>query len=349
MGTPARAGPVCLADLARHKLSLSPKAVTFVVPHLRPSSGGVYTTVEFARHLASQMTINLAVRRGAQEPVEGVNVFASGALDGDVLPDADLLIVNADAEKAELASALPAQKGRPVLFLQGYGEPGNPAVVSNLERFEVAITGAHWLVEEAARYGCRATHITYGLDRAFFFRGAPAGARPQRVAMMTHVLDWKGTEDGLKALALVRAELPDVAIDLYGLRAPDFPAASFLPELSGNRPAIGALMRENAVFVCSSWEEGFGLSGLEAMSCGAALATTDTKGSRDYAFHGETALVTPPRRPDLLAESVVTLLRDTELRGRIADRGAVHAAAAYPDWPEAARRLRQTLDTLVTQ
>jgi Glycosyl transferases group 1 len=328
---------------------LSAEAVTFVVPHLRPSSGGVYTTVEFARHLASRMTVNLAVRRGAAELVEGVNVFASGTLDADALPDADLLIVNADSEEAELASTLPLQKGRPVLFLQGYGEPGNPAVVSNLGRFEVAITGAHWLVDEAARYGCRATHITYGLDRAFFFRGPPAGARPPRVAMMTHVLDWKGTEDGLKALALVRAEVPDVGIDLYGLRDPNLAAARFLPELSGNRPAIGALMRESAAFICSSWEEGFGLSGLEAMSCGAALATTDTKGSRDYAVHGETALVTPPRRPDLLAESVVTLLRDTELRDRIAGRGAVHAAAAYPEWPEAARRLGETLETLVTQ
>jgi glycosyltransferase involved in cell wall biosynthesis len=294
------------------------------------------------------MTVNLAVRHGEPEPVEGVNVFGCRSLEETALPDADLLIVNADAEDAAVAATLPARKGRPVLFLQGYGEPGNPSVVANLKRVDVAITGAHWLVDEAARHGCNAIHVTYGIDRSSFYRGSPAGERPPVLAMMTHVLDWKGTGDGLRALDLVRDRMPEVDIRLYGLQQPDFPA-QFLAELSGNRPAIGELMRDCAVFVCPSWEEGFGLSGLEAMACGAALATTDTKGSRDYAFDGQTALVTQPRSPDALAESVLALLEDVQLRDRIASGGADFAAETYPDWAAAARRLLEVLETLATE
>ena len=35
------------------------------------------------------------------------------------------------------------------------------------------------------------------------------------------------------------------------------------------------------------------MPGLEALACGTALATTDTKGSRDYALHEKTALDQP--------------------------------------------------------
>ena len=51
------------------------------------------------------------------------------------------------------------------------------------------------------------------------------------------------------------------------------------------------------MLVLPSWEEGLGLPGIEALACGAALARTDTKGGRDIALDGETALVTPPAAP----------------------------------------------------
>ena len=59
------------------------------------------------------------------------------------------------------------------------------------------------------------------------------------------------------------------------------------------------MLREAAVLVLPSWEEGLGLPGIEALACGAALASTDTKGGRDYALAGETAPAhsTAPPRP----------------------------------------------------
>src|SRR5206468_2058059 len=103
-----------------------------------------------------------------------------------------------------------------------------------------------------------------------------------------------------------------------------------------SRAEIGELFRQSAVFVCPSWEEGVGMPSLEAMACGAALATTDTKGSRDYATHGRTALVTPPRQPGRLAESILALLGDVPLRQRLSNAALRLVPRLYRPWPEAA-------------
>ncbi len=61
---------------------------------------------------------------------------------------------------------------------------------------------------------------------------------------------------------------------------------------------------------------------MEAIACGAALVTTDTGGSRDYALDGKTALVSPPSQPGLLANNLFRVLNDEALRDRLADSGA---------------------------
>lgn len=85
------------------------------------------------------------------------------------------------------------------------------------------------------------------------------------------------------------------------------------------------------------------MPGLEALACGAALATTDTKGSRDYAVDRLTALVTPPRNPTALGESIIELLEDAPLRERLALAGSEHVRRQFPEWPVAAQRFEEAL------
>ena len=60
---------------------------------------------------------------------------------------------------------------------------------------------------------------------------------------------------------------------------------------------------------------------MEAMACGATLVTTDTGGSWDYALDGETALVSPPRQPVLLADNLARIIDDEVLRSKLAENG----------------------------
>ncbi|MEZ5120432.1 MAG: glycosyltransferase [Solirubrobacterales bacterium] len=270
-------------------------SVTFITPHQRVTTGGVYAIHQFVRLAPDWIERRLVVAKGETTPIEGVEVLGPERLASLDLPPADLLVIPADFARAEELGALPIDRGMPVAFLQGFGTPGNPVVTANLGRVRHALAVSQWLVDAARRTGCPATLVRYGLDRDLFHPPADDGRHRRSanavVAMMTHEIDWKGSDEGLAALRLARAALPELEIRLFGRGSAQIDGAQHLGAVT--RTEVAELMRTADIFVCSSWEEGFGMPGLEAIECGAALATTDTLGSRDYALDGETALVTP--------------------------------------------------------
>ena len=81
---------------------------------------------------------------------------------------------------------------------------------------------------------------------------------------------------------------------------------------------------------------------MEAMACGAALATYDNGGCRDYARDGETALVAPRRDVDALARALERLMEDTPLRERLARAGQAFIRREF-DWDRATARLETIL------
>jgi glycosyltransferase involved in cell wall biosynthesis len=311
-----------------------------VVPHQRRTTGGVYVIEQHARQLAAQLDLTLAVCAGELTPIPGVNVRSLAALDADSLPPAEVLVYPADLKQAEALLRLPADRGRAVMLFQGYGTPGSPVVLANLTAAREVVGVAHWLVDEARRTGVNCSYVPHGLDRELFAPGSPAARRPGRITMMTHRLDWKGLADGLAAIARVRAARPEVEVVVFGVE-PVAGVDEFVA--SPTRTQVAGLLQTSTVHVVASWEEGFGLTGAEALACGAALATTDTKGSRDYALHGRTALVSPPRDPAALAAHVLELLGDPELRSRQVAAGQRHLEGVLPSWPEASRRLARAL------
>jgi GT2 family glycosyltransferase/glycosyltransferase involved in cell wall biosynthesis len=286
------------------------------------------------------------VAKGEPRALPGVTVHPSSAFRELALPPSDVLLIPADLEGAETLFGLAPEFGAPIILLQGYGFPDAPLVEANLVGAPHVICTASWLVARAQRAGASTSLVRYGLDRSIFSPGPDAATRGPVASLMTHTLNWKGTADGLAALALAQTRLPDLQVRLFGKADPagftPAPAnASYLP--SPNRLSqVAAVMRESAVFVCASWEEGFGIPGIEAITSGAALATTDTKGSRDYAVHERTALVSTPRDPEALADSVVRLISDPSLRRRLTEAGNRHVRTLCPSWAQAT-------ETLVTE
>jgi glycosyltransferase involved in cell wall biosynthesis len=75
------------------------------------------------------------------------------------------------------------------------------------------------------------------------------------------------------------------------------------------------------------------------------LVSTDIGGVRDYAEHEVTALLSPPKNPEALAQNIVRLLEDDELRIRIAEAG--HERIKQFTWERSTDLLEQFLTDIV--
>lgn len=325
--------------------SVNLHAVTFVSPHQRPASGGVQVIEQFATAMAPHVRVHLAVLKGETRPLPGVSV--GPLLSPSSLPGADVLVLPADLPLLPVLQDIPADRGRQVVLFQGYGTPENPIVKQNLQEVGRAIAVSSWLVEAAQALGARTAHVRLGLDRDLWLPGPPSDERDPTVALMTHTVDLKGTEVALAALEAARMRFPQLKVVAFGKR-PVESADIFLRPSPLPPKEVAELMRRAAVFVWPSWEEGFGLPGLEAMACGAALATTDTKGSRDYAHDQHTALVSQPGDSDALANSIVALIVDRALRQRLTRTASETVVPQFPTWPIAGRHMLEAL-TRITE
>lgn len=255
------------------------------------------------------------------------------------VPDGDAVVATS-WETAEWAADYPASKGRGFYLIQHYetwsGPPGRVDATFTSELRNLAI--ARWLQKVVRERGADAAYIPNGLDMAAFGLDVPLEERAPHAMMLYHYADWKGSADGLAALQKVKTHLPELTATLFGTPA----APADLPKwirYEQKPPPTRLRQRYNeaAVFLATSWTEGWGLPGCEALLCGCALAATDVGGHREYALPGETALLSPPRDPEALARNVLELLQNVPLRYKLAEQG--HAYVRRFSWERAVERL----------
>ena len=85
---------------------------------------------------------------------------------------------------------------------------------------------------------------------------------------------------------------------------------------------LPALYRENDIFIfASTWREPFGLTHLEAMASGTPVISTCDGGHGEFLRHMENALTFEKGNASELAERILALVQDGELRGRLALSG----------------------------
>ncbi len=326
--------------------------VSFIFPSSRERTGGVTMLYEFANALARRDHVVHFIHGPAwSERVATVDEISFrfepsvrhhivDTLDDPTLPHADVVF---GGEVTHL--------GNPAVIVQGYRLLSAELDALAYRSARPKICVAQWLVDVGRYYGVpehQLVHVPLGLDHELFAMRVPPNQRTIDVAMLYHPSPEKGWNVGRRVLEVLTERLPNLRATVITLAPP--PRVNRPPDTVemvslSQRELADEIYNRAKVFVQASHHEGFGLTALEAMACGAALVTTDCGGSRDYAIPDETALVVPAGDATLLADRVERLLTDESRRIALAKCGAESVYGF--DWDRSGFLLEQFLERYV--
>lgn len=189
-----------------------------------------------------------------------------------------------------------------------------------------------------------------GVDHSVFQPIAGIRREPFHIMTTTSAdVPLKGLDTLLKAVALVRAELPEVRLTVVGsprkgghtermVQVLDIgDIVEFAGGLEDARDIARLYARASAAAVPSLYE-GFGLPAAEAMSCGVPLVVSDG-GSLPEVVAGA-GLVVPAGNERAMAKRLVELLQDKKLRDRLARAGMERAQSTFR-WEQTAEQTVQ--------
>lgn len=115
-----------------------------------------------------------------------------------------------------------------------------------------------------------------------------------------------------------------------------------------NRSNLLKYYQDAEIYVLPSYYEGLPTTLLEAMSCGIPSIATDVEGNSELIKDGETGLLVPPRDPKRLAEAILRLLDDKELRKKLGDNARKYVVNNY-NWDIITNNIDEIYGTAMTK
>jgi glycosyltransferase involved in cell wall biosynthesis len=242
------------------------------------------------------------------------------------MPDADAIIATAVMTAPPIAKLSPS-KGKKIYFIQGFEnwskEWPDSRVMSTYRLGLKNIVVAKWLEEKVEEAGADCTVIPNGLDFTTFNIDTPIRERTgHKISMLYHEAPEKGAKYGLKAIKQLKRIYPDLEAHLFGVppRPGDLPKWIHYTQYA-TETQLREIYNQSTIYMCSSVAEAFGLTGAEAMACGAAYVSSDYGGVHEYATDGRNVLLSPPKDIDGLVSHVSYLFEHPEERIRLAENG----------------------------
>ena len=269
-------------------------------------------------------------------------------LDANLLPSADLLIATS-WHTAEALADVPPRCGRKFYIVYDHehlmtADPSTRQRIEHTYRLSFGMIATSSVIAETIRRcgGEPLAQIPCGLDLTEFGTDVPSEQRDRlTLGFPTRTETLKGAADAVEAAALLRTRFGDkLRVTTFGSRRIAMPEWIEWVDYPSQR-RLRQFYNHPSSFMFPSHFAGWGLPGVEAMACGAALVTAANGGSRDYALNGETAMVVPPREPRQLADAVGKLIEDDALRLRLARAG--EAFVQRFTWEDSIGRLSAVL------
>ncbi|MCW5802413.1 MAG: glycosyltransferase [Deltaproteobacteria bacterium] len=190
--------------------------------------------------------------------------------------------------------------------------------------------------------------IYYGVDIGEIDRVAPdevarvraeLGARPDDVLVgsVGRLVEQKDYPTQLRALALAVPRARRLRMVVAGAGPLDGELRALAAELGiadrlrwlGERRDVGTVLRALDAFVIASKFEPFGVAVLEAMAARLPIVATEVNELPEILDHGRAGVLVPAEQPEALADALVTIAADPDLRARLGRRARSVAAARY--------------------
>ncbi len=222
------------------------------------------------------------------------------------------------------------------------------------------IANSHAIAARLRTLGCAGvTVIPPGADPEIFTPPGPASRSATTLLTVSRLVPRKGIDTVLRALPAVLGRFPQLRYRIAG-EGPDRERLAAIAEkmsvaeavdFVGRVPvsALPALYRDATLFVMpvreerdSASVEGFGIVYLEAAASGLPVVAGASGGAAEALLDGETGLLVPPDDPARLAQAILRLLDDRDLREDMGRAGRVWVEREM-NWDRAARQLGEAL------
>lgn len=185
-------------------------------------------------------------------------------------------------------------------------------------------------------------YTAVGVDREGVRRELGLAADAAVLGVVAQLTPWKGQDDAVRTLALVRESRPDAHLVLVGEakfrdRSTSYDNVSYAVALRdladslgvtdavtflGERRDVPELLHAFDVVLVPSRQEPFGRSVVEAMAAGTPVVATNVGGPSEVIADGKSGLLLPPSSPERWSEAILQLLDDDRLRASLVREAA---------------------------
>jgi len=329
-------------NILEKKLNIysNPKNIAIITPHLR-KRGGPVTIMDIANKLQDKghqvdmytlhSDLNTDLLKNLRVPIH---------IDWKNIKKCDLLITNSDNPENIYFNKL-KQVRKKVLLKLSHNKRFQVLEDNSLKlKWDKIITSTQWLVDSCInpRVSEGWTHPPqpavrlgwYHYDHSSFskppneivFRTLEDEKVPIIVGILAHHYPLKGTPDSLKVLEILKkkygTKLYVVAVgeqEEFTKTKPSW--VNFLYNLPRNQ--LTEVMAQTDIWLNCSHTEGLGRMTLEAMSASCGIVTTTTEA--EFTVEGENCLMAPIGDIRKITEAVDLLIKDPELRKKLATAG----------------------------
>ncbi|RGS70688.1 glycosyltransferase family 4 protein [Mitsuokella sp. AF21-1AC] len=241
------------------------------------------------------------------------------------LPDGDVICATAIDTAYEVAETA-SSKGKKVYFIQDY-ENWNGWTDDKVRKSYCLgmknIVIAKWLQKIVKSAGADSILIPNGIDFKVFDVDIPISQRTKPIiSMLYHKDEHKGSKYGIEALRRLKTKYPALQAILFGTPARPKDLPDWIQYIqNATQEQLRKIYNQSLIYLCPSIKEGFGLTGAEAMACGAAYVASDYGGVHEYTVEGRNVLLSAPKDVDGLINNISRLFDDEKKRIQLAENG----------------------------